>query len=280
MESREPWTSGERGWQRALYRLLFDQDHRLGEGFELALMGVIVCSVVTVMLESVESVRLAHGTWLKGLEWGFTLLFALEYVLRLACVKQPGRYAASFYGVVDFVAVIPTFVALLLAGGQPFLVVRVVRLLRVFRLLKLRRYIRAGDTIWTALAASRQKIAVFLMGLIPIVVIMGTLMYLIEGPEHGFTSIPTSVYWAIVTMTTVGYGDISPMTVPGQMLASLVMIMGYGIIAVPTGIVTVEFGRMRKMKSARTCPACGAAGHNDEAAFCQACGAALEGRGG
>jgi voltage-gated potassium channel len=227
------------------------------------------------MLESVESIRAAHGGWLKGVEWGFTLLFTAEYVLRLLCVKRPARYATSFFGGVDFLAVVPTYLALLASASQPFLVVRVLRLLRVFRILKLRRYVRAGDTIWSALVASRQKIAVFLAGVLTLVVVIGTLMYLIEGPERGFTSIPASIYWAIVTLTTVGYGDIAPQTIPGQMLASVVMILGYGIIAVPTGIVTVEMGRVRKSADARRCPACGAAGHEPEAAFCKACGAVL-----
>lgn len=274
-ESPHALTGGDRPWQRKLYQTIFEADTRAGRNFDLVLLAAILLSILAVMLESVESIRAAHGTWLKGLEWGFTLLFTVEYVLRLLCVKRPARYAANFFGAVDFLAVVPTYLALLFSASQPFLVVRVIRLLRVFRILKLRRYVRAGDTIWSALVASRQKIAVFLMGVLTLVVMIGTLMYLIEGPERGFTSIPTSIYWAVVTLTTVGYGDIAPQTVPGQMLASLVMILGYGIIAVPTGIVTVEMGRASRTADSRICPACGAGGHPEGAAFCHACGQPL-----
>jgi voltage-gated potassium channel len=275
MTGRNQLTSGERPWKRALFGAMFESGTRAGGVFDLVLMAAILLSILAVMLESVESIRAAHGGWLKGVEWGFTLLFTAEYALRLLCVKRPARYAASFFGVVDFLAVVPTYLALLASASQPFLVVRVIRLLRVFRILKLRRYVRAGDTIWSALVASRQKIAVFVAGVFTLVVVIGTLMYLIEGPERGFTSIPASIYWAVVTLTTVGYGDIAPQTIPGQMLASVVMILGYGIIAVPTGIVTVEMGRVRSNADTRRCPACGAAGHEPDAAFCKACGAAL-----
>jgi voltage-gated potassium channel len=275
MESRERLTSGERGWQQTLFRSMFASGTREGEAFDLVLMAAILLSILAVMLESVESIRAAHGGWLKGVEWGFTLLFTAEYVLRLLCVKRPARYATSFFGAVDFLAVVPTYLALLASASQPFLVVRVIRLLRVFRILKMRRYVRAGDTIWSALVASRQKIGVFLVGVLTLVVMIGTLMYLIEGPERGFTSIPASIYWAVVTLTTVGYGDIAPQTIPGQMLASVVMILGYGIIAVPTGIVTVEMTRSRQAADARACPACGVGGHDPEAGFCKACGQPL-----
>ncbi len=276
MGSKERLTSGERPWQRVLFRVMFGTGTRAGEIFDLVLMAAILLSIAAVMLESVESIQAAHGGWLKGVEWGFTLLFTAEFVLRLLCVKRPVRYAASFFGVVDFLAVVPTYLALLASASQPFLVVRVLRLLRVFRILKMRRYVRAGDTIWAALVASRQKIAVFMAGVLTLVVVIGTLMYLIEGPERGFSSIPASIYWAVVTLTTVGYGDIAPQTIPGQMLASVVMILGYGIIAVPTGIVTVEMGKVRSSAEARRrCAACAAAGHEPDAAFCKACGAAL-----
>jgi voltage-gated potassium channel len=276
MGSKERLTSGERPWQRVLFRVMFGTGTRAGEIFDLVLMAAILLSIAAVMLESVESIQAAHGGWLKGVEWGFTLLFTAEFVLRLLCVKRPTRYAASFFGVVDFLAVVPTYLALLASASQPFLVVRVLRLLRVFRILKMRRYVRAGDTIWAALVASRQKIAVFMAGVLTLVVVIGTLMYLIEGPERGFSSIPASIYWAVVTLTTVGYGDIAPQTIPGQMLASVVMILGYGIIAVPTGIVTVEMGKVRSSAEARRrCAACAAAGHEPDAAFCKACGAAL-----
>ncbi len=267
---------GSRRWQRVVFEVIFLADTPVGKAFDVALLVAIVLSIGTVMLESVDSFRAAHGTLLWVLEWGFTLLFTAEYLLRLLCVKRPVRYATSFFGVVDFLAVVPTYIGLLVLGGHYFLVVRVLRLLRVFRILKLGRYVRAGDTIWLALRESRQKIAVFLMAVLSLVVVIGTLMYLIEGPEAGFTSIPTGVYWAIVTMTTVGYGDIAPKTVSGQMLASVVMILGYGIIAVPTGIVTVAMGRARRRTRRRACPACGLRGHDRDAAFCKACGARLD----
>lgn len=267
---------GGRAWQRTLYQVIFLADTRLGKAFDEALLVAILLSIGTVMLESIESFRTAHGSLLQVLEWSFTVVFTAEYVLRLLCVRRPVTYATSFFGVVDFLAVVPTYLSLLLPGAHYFMVVRVLRLLRVFRILKLGRYVQAGDTIWQALKASRQKIAVFLMAVLSLVVVIGTLMYLIEGPESGFTSIPTSVYWAIVTMTTVGYGDIAPQTVPGQMLASLVMILGYSIIAVPTGIMTVEMGRAQSAVEGRPCPACHVRGHDRDAVFCKTCGARLD----
>ncbi|MDY0169407.1 MAG: ion transporter [Thermoguttaceae bacterium] len=267
--------AGNRPWKKVLFDVIFLADSPPGKAFDVALLVAILLSIVTVMLESVDSFRAAHGSLLRTVEWGFTLLFTAEYVLRMLCVKRPVRYATSFFGIVDFLAVAPTFLGLLVFSSHYFLVVRVLRVLRVFRILKLGRYVQAGDTIWQALSAARQKIAVFVVAVLSLVVIIGTLMYLIEGPEAGFTSIPTSVYWAIVTMTTVGYGDIAPQTVPGQMLASFVMILGYGIIAVPTGIMTVELGRAQRTGSRWTCPGCGARGHDRDALFCKICGVQL-----
>lgn len=232
---------GEKPWQQALHAILFDDDHWQGRAFDIVLLAVILLSVTTVMAESVDSIRARHGGFLLIAEWTFTLLFTIEYVLRLLCVKRPMRYATSFFGIVDFLAVAPTYLGLLLFGGHSLVVVRVLRLARVFRILKLGRYVEAGDLIGSALKAARHKIIVFLIMVLTLVVIIGTLMYLIEGPETGFTDIPRSMYWAIVTLTTVGYGDIAPQTFAGQTLAALVMILGYSIIAVPTGIVTAEF---------------------------------------
>ena len=268
--------SGLRPWQQRLHEVIFLTRTRAGRNFDLVLLAAILASVGVVMLESMEPFRRAHGPGLQALEWFFTLLFTGEYILRLACVRRPSRYARSFFGLVDFLAVVPTYLGLVAFSSHYFLVVRVLRLLRVFRILKLGRYVQAGDTIWRALAASRQKITVFLMAVGALVVMIGTLMYLIEGAGNGFTSIPVSIYWAVVTLTTVGYGDIAPQTVAGQTLASLVMVLGYSIIAVPTGIVTVEFGRVGENSAGRrTCPACGRTGHDRDAAFCKICGARL-----
>ena len=197
MGRKETLKAGNRPWQRTLYQVIFLADTRSGKTFDEALLVAILLSIGTVMLESIESFRTNHGVLLQILEWSFTVLFTAEYVLRLLCVKRPIKYATSFFGVVDFLAIVPTYLSLLLPGAHYFLVVRVLRLLRVFRILKLGRYVQAGDTIWQALKASRQKITVFLMAVFSLVVVMGTLMYLIEGPESGFTSIPTSVYWPL-----------------------------------------------------------------------------------
>lgn len=266
---------GEQAWQRALHAILFDDEHWLGRAFDILLLAVILLSVATVMAESVESFRQTHKGLLLVAEWTFTILFTIEYILRLLCVKHPVRYATSFFGVVDFLAVVPTYAGLLLFGSHSLVVVRVLRLARVFRILKLGRYVQAGDLIGSALKASHQKIVVFLMMVMTIVVIIGTLMYLIEGPERGFTSIPRSMYWAVVTLTTVGYGDIAPQTVAGQALAALVMILGYSIIAVPTGIVTAEFTLARHRKQTARDPADRETEPDADARYCKYCGAAI-----
>lgn len=263
-------------WRTRLYRIIFESDTPAGRGFDVTLIVVILLSVAVVMLESVASVRSRYGALLYVAEWVFTLLFTVEYVLRLLCVDRPMRYARSFFGVVDLIAVVPTYVSILVPGAQYLLVVRVLRILRIFRILKLTHYLTEADVLLRALRASRRKIFVFVFSVLTIVVVLGSLMYLVEGPEHGFTSIPISIYWAIVTLTTVGYGDISPETNLGRALASVIMILGYGIIAVPTGIVTVELARAgRETDIGRTCPACGRGGHDADAAFCKHCGTRL-----
>lgn len=263
-------------WRSRLHEVIFEADTPMGKAFDVALLWCIGVSVAAVILESVASVRAAWGRELWALEWIFTLLFTVEYALRLLAVQRPWQYARSFFGVVDLLAIAPTYLSVFVPGGHALLVVRVLRLLRVFRVLKLARYVGESETLLQALRASRTKIAVFLLTVCGVVVIVGSLMYLIEGEEHGFTSIPTAMYWAIVTMTTVGYGDIAPETVPGRMLASLLMILGYGIIAVPTGIVSVEIAEAtRRAVSTQACPACGAEGHTTDAAFCNRCGARL-----
>jgi voltage-gated potassium channel len=266
----------EAGWPRRLYEVVFESDTRAGRVFDVTLIVVIVASVVTVMLESVARIRAAYGPALHALEWGFTLLFTAEYLLRLACVRRPARYARSFFGLIDLLAIAPTYLSLLFPGAQALLVIRVLRVLRVFRVLKLTEYLRESRVLTEALWASRRKIGVFFLAVLTLVVVVAALMYLIEGEENGFTDIPTSLYWAIVTLTTVGFGDIAPKTTLGRAAASLVMITGYSILAVPTGIVTVELTRAgRGGGSAAACPGCLRGGHDGDAQFCKHCGAHL-----
>ncbi len=263
------------GWRATLHEVIFEADTPAGKAFDVALIVVILCSVATVMLESVAEIAAGWGPWLVYAEWFFTGLFTVEYVLRLLSVRRPLAYARSFFGVVDLLAVLPTYLALLVPGSQYFLVVRILRLLRVFRVLKLVQYLDAAGVLSRALRASRPKITVFLVAVATLVVTVGALLYVVEGADSGFTSIPRSVYWAIVTLTTVGYGDIAPQTPLGQFLASIVMITGYGIIAVPTGIVTVELSRSERPVSTQACPVCSAEGHDVDAVHCKYCGAAL-----
>lgn len=260
-----------------LHEVIFESDTPAGRYFDHALTWLILLSVATVILESVREVRAQYGTLLYGLEWLFTLLFTLEYFLRLLSVRRPLRYAKSFFGVVDLLAIIPTYLSIIVPGSQYLLVIRILRLLRVFRLLKLTEYVSEADTLRRALRASRRKISVFISAVVLLVVIIGALMYVIEGEAHGFTSIPRSIYWAIVTLTTVGYGDLSPKTPLGQILASAVMIVGYGIIAVPTGIVSVELAQAVRQKpvSGQSCPSCVSEGHDADAIWCKYCGAKL-----
>ena len=260
-----------------LHEIIFEADTPEGRLFDLLLLAAIVASVTVVVLESVASVRARVGPTLRALEWGFTILFTIEYLLRLVSVGRPLRYARSVYGVIDLIAILPTYLSLILPGAHNLLVVRLLRLLRVFRVFKLAEYLQESRTLVQALRASSRKIFVFLLTVVTIVVVVGTLMYVIEGEAHGFTSIPISIYWAIVTLTTVGYGDLSPRTPFGQILASIVMIIGYGIIAVPTGIVSVELAQaVRQQKTTRqSCPSCGAEGHDPDARYCKYCGASL-----
>ena len=250
------------GWRRRLYEVVFEADTRAGWAFDLALIWAILASVVVVVVESVASVRTRYGELLTAAEWAFTLAFTAEYLTRLACVRRPGRYAVSFLGVVDLLAVIPTYLSLLVPGTQALVVVRVLRVLRIFRVLKLTAYLRESRVLVDALWAGRRKIGVFLFAVLTLLVVIGSLMYLVEGEENGFVDIPTSVYWAVVTLTTVGYGDIAPKTPLGRTLSAAVMILGYSIIAVPTGIVTAELTRAGRGAGAPPCPSCGAGGHS------------------
>ncbi|MCP3956950.1 MAG: ion transporter [bacterium] len=263
-------------WRSKVHELIFEADTPAGRAFDVTLWICIMASVTAVILESVTSIREAHGPALRAIEWGFTLLFTIEYALRLASVGRPWRYALSFYGVVDLLAIMPTYLSLVITGTQSLLVIRALRLLRIFRVLKLGRFVGAERLLRTAVRASVRKIIVFLGAVLTLMLIIGALMYLIEGEENGFHNIPQSIYWAIVTMTTVGYGDIAPQTVLGKFFASTVMILGYGIIAVPTGIVTVELANAgRKGISTQCCPQCAAEGHDTDANFCKYCGARL-----
>lgn len=263
-------------WRRQLHEVIFEADTPAGQAFDIALLLLIVASVVAVMLESMQGVRDQFGHVLRAAEWGFTIVFTIEYALRLLSVGKPMRYARSFFGIVDLLAVAPTYLSLFVAGTQSLIVIRALRLLRVFRVFKLARYLGEADVLLRALRASGRKIIVFLGAVLTLVLIMGTFMYLIEGGEHGFDSIPAGVYWAIVTLTTVGYGDIAPQTPLGRALASCVMIVGYGIIAVPTGIVSVELARASgRPVSTQACPECSAEGHDPDAVFCKYCAAPL-----
>ncbi|MDX5422496.1 MAG: ion transporter [Hymenobacteraceae bacterium] len=259
--------------QRKIYTVIFEAETPAGRAFDVLLLVLILASVMTVSLESVVELRRLYLPVFITLEWGFTILFTIEYLLRIYSTPRPFRYIFSFFGLVDFLAIIPTYLSLFILGSQYLAVIRVLRLLRIARILKLTRFINEGQVLTRALRASATKIAVFLGTVLTLVVIIGSTMYIIEGAASGFTSIPTSIYWTIVTLTTVGYGDIAPVTALGQVLASFVMIMGYGIIAVPTGIVTVEMSRTeREVAHTRVCPNCHKEGHPVEANFCFNCG--------
>jgi voltage-gated potassium channel len=246
-----------RNWKSNLYTVIFEADTPAGKTFDVVLILAILASVAVTVLDSVAGFRMEYGRTLWMFEWGFTLLFALEYGLRLACAPRPAQYARSFFGLVDLIGWLPTVLGLLLPGSHYLTTFRVLRVLRVFRVLKMAAYLEEARLLADAMKAGRRKILVFLFVVLTLVVLLGSLMYMIEGPENGFTSIPVAVYWAIVTLTTVGYGDISPQTPIGQFLASFIMILGYAILAVPTGIVSAEFVR----QETNSCPHCGKEGH-------------------
>ncbi|MCD6526915.1 MAG: ion transporter [Desulfuromonas sp.] len=272
-ESRPPAYSG---WRNQLHEIIFEAETPAGKAFDILLIISIIASVIVVMLDSVSRWQLQFGQWFLIVEWGFTLLFSIEYLLRLLCIGRPLKYAGSFFGIVDLLAIAPSYLSLFLPGSKYLLVIRVLRILRVFRVLKLVQYLNEANLLLNALRASGRKIAVFMFAVATLVIICGSLMYVVEGEANGFTSIPRSIYWAIVTLTTVGYGDISPQTDLGQILASMIMVMGYGIIAVPTGIVTVGLSRATERSvSTVSCPSCGADGHDPDAQFCKYCSAPL-----
>ncbi len=263
-------------WRQRLHTIVFEADTPAGRTFDVALIICIVASVAIVVLETVPSVDQKWHRELYLAEIGFTLLFTVEFIVRLIAVRRPLAYARSFLGIIDLLAIAPTWLSLIFPGAQMFLTVRVIRLLRIFRVLKLTEYLAEAGVITAALRASRRKIFVFLFAVVTLVILIGALMYVVEGPEHGFSNILTSMYWAIVTLTTVGYGDLSPQTPLGKFLASMVMVIGYAIIAVPTGIVTSELTAARRSGHSRqSCPACGREGHDEDAKHCKFCGSAL-----
>jgi len=263
--------------KKQLHDIIFYTNTRSGRIFDIALMITIILSIIVVMLDSVANIHNNYGKILYIAEWVFTILFTIEYALRIITSSHKIRYVFSFYGIIDLLAILPTYLSLILAGYQYLIIIRVLRLLRVFRILKLYRFIGASSHLVESLKASRHKIAVFLSAVMAIVVVMGAAMYLIEGPDHGFRSIPESIYWAIITLTTVGYGDITPATPLGKALAAMVMILGYSIIAVPTGIITSELSKQKKPESSGElcCEKCGCDKHDKDAAYCKVCGKEL-----
>ena len=261
--------------RRKIHEIIFEADTPLGKLFDVLLLIFILLSVVVVMLESVEAYSLSFGKYFEITEWIFTILFSIEYVLRIIAVKKPLKYITSFYGVIDLLSLIPSYLGIVVGANQlsSIKTIRTIRLIRIFRILKLIRYVKEAAALKKAFIASKQRIIVFLFVVLSIVTLMGTIIYMIEDPKDGFTSIPRSIYWAIVTLTTVGYGDIAPHTPIGQFFASIIMILGYAIIAVPTGMISVELSKLSL--NTQSCPACTQDGHDDNALFCKTCGEEL-----
>lgn len=264
-------------WREEIYQVIFEADTPWGKAFDVALLWAILASVATICLDSVATFEARFHDLFFVAEWIFTALFSVEYILRIISVRRPLSYVFSFYGLVDLLSILPSYISLFVPGSQHLLVIRILRLLRVFRVLKLGRYVSESQVLMTAIKNSRAKITVFLFAVMTLVVVIGAAMYLIEGPENGFTSIPQSMYWAIVTLTTVGYGDVIPATVVGQMLSSVLMILGYGIIAIPTGIMTAELTSVARPRAVttRTCPSCLSEGQESSSRFCRDCGEEL-----
>ena len=265
------------GIRRRIYTIIFEADTTAGRHFDMFVVGAILLSILVVVIDSVPTVQSAWGRQLSMVEWGFTALFTAEYIARLTCVRNPARYATSFFGIIDLLSILPTYFSLLIPEAGAFLDIRILRLLRIFRIFKLTLYVAEYIRLGQALRASGRKILIFLSVVLMAVLIFGTIMYVVEGPKHGFTSIPIAMYWAAVTMTTVGYGDITPHTTLGRFIASFMMLLGWGVLAVPTGIVTAEMTSQRFMQkpTTRTCEACLTEGHDADARYCKDCGASL-----
>jgi len=264
----------KRDWRFELHEIVYESNTKAGKAFDITLIISILLSITAVILDSIGYIKVNYDYPLKAAEWFFTILFTLEYLVRIISVKKPWRYMYSFFGVVDLLSILPTYLSLVFVGLEVFLVIRVLRLLRLFRVFKMTRYVFEGNALIKALKDSKAKIIVFLMTVFTVVIITAALMHIVEGPDSDFSSIPKGIYWAIVTMTTVGFGDVVPKTVLGQILASILMILGYGIIAVPTGIVTAELAKASKMNH-NSCPGCGKENHEANAKYCKFCGEKL-----
>lgn len=262
--------------RQKIYKVIFETDTTLGQRFDIILIYAILLSVLAVMLTSIEQVNNQFGYWLFRIEWIFTILFSLEYLLRIYSSPKPLKYIFSFYGIVDLISIIPSYLALIIPEASYWLVVRLLRVLRIFRVLKMVRYLSEANLLLRSIYQSRRKVLVFFTVVLILSIIFGSLMFLVEGPERGFTSVPKSIYWTIVTITTVGYGDITPQTVFGQIIATMVMLTGYSIIAIPTGILTAEISsEMRKERNNRLCSNCNRSGHHNDANYCYHCGVQL-----
>jgi len=281
-----PRIKPEKGWRNKVHEVIYEADTPMGKWFDIILFILIIISVLLVMLESVKWIDATYHRTLLVLEWVVTIFFTIEYIARIITIKKPWKYIFSFYGIIDFVSTIPLYLSYIFVGSQALLAIRSLRLLRIFRILKLVQFLGEASHLKKALKASRAKITVFLFAVLIVSVILGTVMFMIEGEEAGFTSIPTSIYWTIVTLTTVGYGDIAPITPQGQLIATMIMLLGYGIIAVPTGIVTAEMGKQVKGKkdsdddqyvhvNTQACTTCSKEGHRDDATHCYNCGSKL-----
>jgi voltage-gated potassium channel len=264
-------------WKQRLHEVIFESDTAYGKAFDVALLVCILSSIIVVVLDSVPSYHEKYGRVFFILEWVFTILFTIEYFLRLVSVKRPVKYALGFLGLIDLLTIIPMYLSIFFTGAQSLLVLRALRLLRIFRIFKLTHFLTEMSFLGSALRSAAKKISIFMLVVLALVVILGSIMHLVEGRENGFHSIPESIYWAIVTITTVGYGDIAPVTPTGKFIASVIMLIGYGIIAVPTGIITTEIALMtRSSKTSRqACPGCGREGHDQNAKYCQYCGEKL-----
>jgi len=270
-------TVSPRSWRSKLHDVIYESNTAAGKIFDISLLALIISSIMVVMLDSIKSYHLRYGDLFYTLEWIFTILFTIEFILRLISIDKPLSYIFSFFGLIDLLAIIPSYLSFFFVGAQSLLVFRALRLLRVFRIFKLTHFLTEMEFLKAALAASLKKISIFMLSVLSLVIILGSIMYLVEDGQNGFESIPDSIYWAIVTITTVGYGDISPVTPLGKFIASIMMFIGYGIIAVPTGIVTSELtlAVRNKKHGIETCPGCGKEGHDRDARYCKRCGTAL-----
>ena len=264
-------------WRSRLHEIIYEASTPAGKAFDILLILLIHLSIAVVMLDSISTWHARYGPTFYVVEWVCTILFTIEYILRLLCLKKPIRFALSPLGLIDLLAILPSYLSIFIGGAQSLMVLRALRLMRIFRIFRLTRFLTEMEFLGVAIKSSLQKIVIFMLVVLNLIVILGSVMYLVEGPEHGFTSIPESIYWAVVTVTTVGYGDISPSTPLGKVIASFMMLIGYGIIAVPTGILTTEIAAKSRAKaeSHEVCPSCGREGHDSDAKFCKWCGAVI-----